>query len=64
MYHQRERIPMITPPQIYNKIEASLETAYPLMVLLSLVLIGVTLVLLYRRNPLALAAWLTYMYMP
>ena len=55
---------MISPKGFYHKVEAKLEPAWPLMVMLAIVVIGITLILLWRRNAVAMAAWLTYLYMP
>lgn len=50
--------------QWYDRIEAWIAPSWPLLVLLSLVLIVITAVLVLRGQPLPLAAWLAYMYSP
>lgn len=55
---------MLTPKTIYHKLEKTLEPSWPIMVVLAVIVIGVTAVLLWKRNPVAMAAWLVYLYMP
>lgn len=55
---------MIAGAAIYEKVEGWLEPSWPLQVAMAAFLIGVTLYLLYKRNPVWLATWLVYMFMP
>ena len=51
-------------PIWYQKTEAWLAPSWPLMVVLALIVIGVTVYFLIKRDRLPMAAWLTYLYMP
>lgn len=55
---------MLAGETIYKTIESWLEPSWPLQVVLALFILGITGYLLWRRNPVVLAAWLTYLYMP
>jgi hypothetical protein len=55
---------VISQPSWYRWLEAKLEPAWPLMLLASAVIIGVTLLLIAKRERVGLAAWLTYLFMP
>ena len=51
-------------PAWYAATERALAPAWPVMLGLALVVVAVTVFLVATRNRLALAAWLTYLYMP
>lgn len=57
-------IPMISPPPWYRKAEAWLEPSWPLLLAASAIIVGVTVMLVIRKKPIPLAAWLVYLYMP
>lgn len=55
---------MLTPSKVYRSLEQTLDQSWPIMVALAVIVIGVTIYLLYKKNPIAMAAWLVYLYMP
>ena len=55
---------MIKQPSWYRWSEEHLEPFWPLMILLSAIVIGITLYLIAARKRTFLAAWLTYLFAP
>jgi hypothetical protein len=55
---------MITPPVWYKPVENWLAPQWPVMIAIALGLALVSGYLIWKRNPLAMALWLTYLIMP
>lgn len=55
---------IIHAPIWYQWLESKLEPSWPLMVFVALAIIAVTVFLIYRRQPVPLAAWLVYLLSP
>jgi hypothetical protein len=55
---------MTWPPPWYDWLERRLEPSWPLMVAIAVVIVGITIYLMAKRQAVPLAAWLTYLLMP